>query len=179
MFNKREAVCLSEGVGEVDGASEGSGSSIASSLSTFTQQVAGHKGENQMLLDESGRSIFKPLNSNEALFYRTLNDAIGKDSTFPAHFFPTFMGTTAHNGRGSLSFRSSFFLFRCRWRAPLTALSRVHSTGESDLRDEGALRVRPQDGGQLERCSLFPPRTCRMTLTRIPFLQERILMQDS
>lgn len=69
-----------------------------SSLSTFTQQVAGHKGEDQMLLDESGRSIFKPLNRQEARFYDLLKTHLTSPS-FPAHFFPGFLGTTNHNGR--------------------------------------------------------------------------------
>lgn len=72
-------------------------------LSTFKQQVAGHKGENQMLLDESGRSIYKPLNVQEGRFYGFLDDlARQQPNDFPAHFFPRYLGTTVHNGRGWL-----------------------------------------------------------------------------
>jgi hypothetical protein len=71
-----------------------------SSLSTFTQQVAGHKGDDQMLLDESGHSIFKPLNKQEARFYNLISTHLSAPS-FPAHFFPRFIGISHHNGRGS------------------------------------------------------------------------------
>lgn len=81
-----------------------------SSLSTFTQQVAGHKGEDQMLLDESGRSIFKPLNRQEARFYDLLKTHLTSPS-FPAHFFPGFLGTTNHNGRGASHPHDMILLF--------------------------------------------------------------------
>ncbi|KAL6059999.1 Kinase [Balamuthia mandrillaris] len=69
-------------------------------LSVFEEQVAGHKGENAMLKDETGDTIFKPLTQKEARFYWVLRERAERDPTFPAHFFCKYHGNkTVPGGR--------------------------------------------------------------------------------
>jgi hypothetical protein len=62
-------------------------------LSVFSGQVAGHKGKDQMLFDDKGECVFKPLHLNEYSFYKLLRKRIEKSPKFPKHFFPKFYGT--------------------------------------------------------------------------------------
>jgi Ca2+-binding EF-hand superfamily protein len=59
----------------------------------FTHQVAGHKGKQSMLLDETENTILKPLNAHEYGFYELLKGAIDTDKLFPSHFFPKCYGS--------------------------------------------------------------------------------------
>ena len=57
-------------------------------LSTFENQVGGHKGYEAMLLDPTGKHILKPFNQVEFEFYEAI-----KDQTRIGVFFPKYFGT--------------------------------------------------------------------------------------
>ena len=55
-------------------------------LSTFENQVAGHKGKSSMLVDPTGETILKPMDDVEFEFYEVIKQYAEIKSYFPKFF---------------------------------------------------------------------------------------------